>query len=330
MGPEDLDQALKGLTLPKNPRVLVGLETSDDAGVYLLNEELALVQTVDFFTPIVDDPYVFGQIAVVNALSDVYAMGGKPLTALNLVAFPIQSLSPTILREILRGGLSKLKEAEVALIGGHTVEDPELKYGLSVTGIIHPERILSNAKARPGDRLVLTKPLGTGVISTALKGEMASGEAVQKMVACMATLNRRASERMLEFEAHACTDITGFGFIGHALEMASASQVGLEIQAKNIPFLPGAMEYGGMGLIPAGAYTNRKYFSCKVEGDPEGSSLLIDLLYDPQTSGGLLVSLPAEKAESMVAALKKDGQAEAAVVGEVAQAFPGRMKIRLD
>ena len=306
---------------------MVGLDTSDDAGVYLLTDEIALVQTVDFLTPIVDDPFTFGQIAAVNALSDVYAMGGKPLTALNLVAFPIQTLSPSVLREILRGGLSKLEEAGVALVGGHTVEDPEIKYGLSVTGIVHPGRILSNAKARPGDRLVLTKPLGTGVISTALKGEMASEEAIRKMVECMILLNRRASESMLSFGAHACTDITGFGFIGHALEMASASQVGLIIRSKNISFLPKALEYCGMGLLPGGAYSNRRFFSCKVEADPNIPPVVLDLLYDPQTSGGLLVSLPPGGAEEMVKALRRDGQADATLVGEVIGELPGKMKI---
>jgi selenide,water dikinase len=307
--------------------VLVGIETSDDAGVYLLNEETALVQTVDFFTPIVDDPFTFGQIAVVNALSDVYAMGGKPLTALNLVAFPIKTLPISVLREILRGGLSKMKEAGVALIGGHTVEDPEIKYGLAATGIVHPDRILSNAKARPGDRLVLTKALGTGVISTALKGEMASRDVVDKMVECMVTLNRKASEWMQALGAHACTDITGFGFIGHAFEMASASQVGLVIKSKGIPLLPKALEYGGMGLLPAGAYSNRQFFSCKVEADPEVPPLLIDLLYDPQTSGGLLVSLPPDEAEKMVDALRKEGHADTCIVGEVTAEHPGRMKV---
>ncbi len=297
--------------------MLVGLETSDDAGVYLLDDGIALVQTADFFTPIVDDPFTFGQVAVVNALSDVYAMGGRPLTALNLVAFPIKTLSPSILTEILRGGLSKMEEAGVALVGGHTVEDPEIKYGLAVTGIVHPDKIISNAKAKPGDWLVLTKPLGTGVISTALKGEMASGEAVQKMVECMITLNRKASEWMQALGAHACTDITGFGFIGHALEMASASQVGLVIQAKNIPLFPKALEYAAMGLIPGGAHSNRQFFSCKVEVDPAVSSLLIDLLYDPQTSGGLLVSLPPGEAEKMVTALHQDGHTDTAIVGEV-------------
>jgi selenide,water dikinase len=254
-------------------------------------------------------------------------MGGKPLTALNLVAFPIKTLSPSILREILRGGLSKMGEAGVALVGGHTVEDPEIKYGLAVTGIIHPDKILSNAKARPGDRLVLTKPIGTGVISTALKGEMASRDAVEKMVECMVTLNREASERMQALGAHACTDITGFGFIGHALEMASASQVGLVVQSARIPLLPKAMEYGTMGMLPGGAYSNRQFFSCKVEADPAVSPPLIDLLYDPQTSGGLLVSLPPDQAERMIEALRHGGHGDSSIVGEVIADHPGRMRI---
>ncbi len=253
---------------------MVGLDTSDDAGVYLLNDEVALVQTVDFFTPIVDDPFTFGEIAVANALSDVYAMGGTPLTALNLVAFPIKTLSPSILIEILRGGLSKMGEAGVALVGGHTVEDPEVKYGLAVTGLVHPNKILTNAKAAPGDQLVLTKPLGTGIISTALKGGMASEDAVRKMVESMKALNRKASEWMLTFGAHACTDITGFGFIGHALEMVSASQVGMVIQSEDIPIFPEALEYARLGLIPEGAHSNRQFFSCRVEVGSECPSPL--------------------------------------------------------
>jgi len=306
---------------------LVGLETSDDAGVYQLNEEIALVQTVDFFTPIVDDPSQFGQIAVVNALSDVYAMGGTPLTAMNLVAFPIKTVSSAILREILLGGLSKLKEAGVALVGGHTVEDPEIKYGLSVTGVIHPRHILSNAKARPGDQLVLTKPLGTGIVSTALKGQMASDEAVTRMVESMVTLNRKASEWMQSMGAHACTDITGFGFIGHALEMVKASGVGMMIWSEKIPVFPEAMEYARMGLIPGGAYANRTFFSCHVDGDPHVPPLLMDLLYDPQTSGGLLISLPAAEAEKLVTTLQREGNSDAHIIGEVIEAPQGRIRI---
>jgi selenide,water dikinase len=327
MGPEDLDQILKGLPLPKDPKVLVGLETSDDAGVYLLNDEVALVQTVDFFTPIVDDPFTFGQIAVANALSDVYAMGGTPLTALNLAAFPIQTLSPSILKEILRGGLSKMGEAGVALVGGHTVEDPEIKYGLAVTGIVHPNKIVTNARAKPGDQLVLTKPLGTGIISTALKGGMASEDAVQKIVESMRALNRKASEWMQTFGAHACTDITGFGFLGHALEMVLASQVGMVIQSKDIPIFPEALEYARLGLIPVGAHSNRQFFSCRVDVGPNVPALLVDLLYDPQTSGGLFISLPSVDAERLVETLKKEENIDSRIVGKVVEEPKGKIQI---
>ncbi len=327
MGPEDLDQILKALPIPRDPRVLVGLDTSDDAGVYQLNEDMALVQTADFFTPIVDDPFTFGQIAVVNALSDVYAMGGKPLTAMNLVAFPTKTLSTSILKEILLGGLSKLEDANVALVGGHTVEDPEVKYGLAVTGVIHPAKILTNAKALPGDRLVLTKPLGTGIISTALKGGLASQEAVKKMVESMVRLNRRASEMMQTFGAHACTDITGFGFIGHALEMSVASKVGMVIWSDRIPLFPEAKEYASMGLIPGGGFSNRNYFSCRVEVNAMVPSVLLDLLYDPQTSGGLLVSLPPDMAERWVATLKQEEDSYPTIVGEVVEQPQGKIVI---
>ena len=305
----------------------MGLETSDDAGVYQLNDEIALIQTADFFTPIVDDPYTFGQIAVANALSDVYAMGGKPLTALNLVAFPIKTLSPSVLREILRGGLSKMEEAEVALVGGHTVEDPEIKYGLAVTGVVHPKSILTNAGAKPGDRLVLTKPLGTGIIATALKGGMASNESVTKMVESMIALNRKASERMQTFSSHACTDITGFSFIGHALEMAIASQVGMVIHSKNIPVFPEAMEYARLGFLTGGGHSNRQYFSCRVEADTNLSPLLMDILYDPQTSGGLLISLPSSEAEKLVEELKREERIDASIVGEVVEERQGKIQI---
>jgi len=327
VGPEDLDQVLKGLPIPKDPRVLVGLETSDDAGVYQLNDEVALVQTVDFFTPIVDDPFTFGQIAVANALSDVYAMGGTPLTGMNLVAFPIKALSPSILRNILLGGLSKMKEAGVALVGGHSIDDPEMKYGLAVTGIVHPKQILTNAKATVGDKLVLTKPLGTGIISTALKAGMASQEAIQKSVDSMGALNRAASEWMRKFGAHACTDITGFSFIGHALEMAAASQVGIMIQSKAVPVFPEAMAYAKMGLIPGGASSNRDFFSCRVEVHSAVLPLLVDLFYDPQTSGGLLISLPPGEAEALVATLQKEENIDSCIVGEVVREPIGKIQI---
>jgi len=305
----------------------VGLDTSDDAGVYQLNDEVALVQTVDFFTPIVDDAFTFGQIAVANALSDVYAMGGTPLTGMNLVAFPIKTLSPSILKEILLGGLSKMEEAGVALVGGHSIEDPEIKYGLAVTGVVHPNKILTNAKAKAGDKLVLTKPLGTGIISTALKARMASEEAIRKSVESMVALNRTASEWMREFGAHACTDITGFGFIGHALEMAAASRVGMVVQSKAVPLLPEAMEYAKLGLIPGGAYSNRDFFSCRVEVPSSVLALLVDLFYDPQTSGGLLISLPSGEAERLVAILKKEGLIHSCIVGEVVEEPHGKIRL---
>jgi selenide, water dikinase len=292
-----------------------------------LNDEVALVQTVDFFTPIVDDPFTFGQIAVANALSDVYAMGGTPLTALNLVAFPIKTLSSSVLKEILLGGLSKLEEAGVALVGGHTVEDPELKYGLAVTGIVHPNKILTNAKAKVGDRLVLTKPLGTGIIATALKGGMASEEAVRKIVESMVALNRKASESMQAFGAHACTDITGFGFVGHASEMVLASHVGMVIRSKEIPIFSEAIEYTKLGLIPGGAHSNRQFFSCRVEVHSNVPSFLTDILYDPQTSGGLLISLPPSEADRLVETLKKEGDVYSSVVGEVVEEPRGKIQV---
>jgi len=327
VGPEDLDRVLRELNIRRDPNVLVGLETSDDAGVYRLNDEIALVQTVDFFTPIVDDPFTFGQVAAANALSDVYAMGGTPLTAMNLVAFPIQTLSSSILKEILRGGLSKIDEAGVALVGGHTIEDQEIKYGLSVTGIVHPDKILSNAKAMEGDKLVLTKPLGTGIISTALKGGMASEKTVKEMTECMITLNRKASEQMKIFGAHACTDITGFGFIGHGLEMATASRIGMVIDSGKIPLLSGVMDYAGVGLIPGGAHSNRRFFSCRVEVNPGVSGVLMDVLYDPQTSGGLLISLPPDQAEALVETLKREGEVNSSIIGEVVSEPEGKIRI---
>jgi len=327
VGPEDLDQILKGLALPKDPKVLVGMETSDDAGVYLLNEETALVQTVDFLTPIVDDPFTFGQIAAANALSDIYAMGGTPLTAMNLVAFPIKTLPSSVLKEILRGGLSKMAEAGAALVGGHTIEDPEVKYGLAVTGLVHPQKILTNSRAMAGDYIVLTKPIGTGVISTALKGGMASEDSVRKIVESMTALNRKAAQWMQTFGAHACTDITGFGFIGHALEMAMASQVGMVIQSENIRLFPEAVQYARTGLIPGGAHSNRQFFSCRVDVDPGVPSVLIDLLYDPQTSGGLFISLPSEQAERLVATLQEKENIDSSIVGKVVEEPSGKIQI---
>ncbi len=267
--------------------VLVGFDTADDAGVYKLTPECALVQTVDFFTPIVDDPFTFGAIAAANSLSDVYAMGGRPLTALSILCYPGKG-DLEDLGEILQGGAAKMVEAGCSIVGGHSVNDDEIKFGYSVTGTIHPDRVLANSGARTGDALVFTKRIGTGVIGTALKRGIADPAHVDAMIASMLALNRAACEAMLQVEAHGCTDVTGFGLLGHAREMALASNVTLEIQAAAVRFLSGAVEYARQGAIPAGLTNNREFVSPCVEG----SSEFDDLLYDPQTSGGLLISLP--------------------------------------
>ncbi len=277
-----------------NENVLVGFDTADDAGVYKLTPECALVQTVDFFTPIVDDPYTFGAIAAANALSDVYAMGGRPISALSVLAWPAKG-DLDDLSEILRGGAEKIHEADCVVLGGHSVQDNEVKFGYAVTGTIHPDRIKTNAGARAGDALVLTKRIGTGVIATALKRGIAAEADVEAAVQSMLTLNRRACEMMLAFEVHGCTDVTGFGLIGHAREMALASKVTLEIDPRAVRFLPGAVEYARLGAIPGGLNNNREFASICVEGRSEFE----DLLYDPQTSGGLLIALSEKDAADL-------------------------------
>ena len=277
--------------------VLVGFDTADDAGVYKLTPECALVQTVDFFTPIVDDPYTFGAIAAANALSDVYAMGGKPVSALSILAWPAKG-DLDDLAQVLKGGAEKIHEAGCALIGGHSIADNEIKFGYAVTGTIHPDRIKTNAGAWPGDTMVLTKRIGTGVISTALKRGIAKESDVEASIESMLTLNRRACEAMLEFDVHGCTDVTGFGLIGHAREMALASGVTIEIEASAVRFLPGAVEYARQGAIPGGLGNNREFASSCVEGVSEFE----DLLYDPQTSGGLLISLAEADAAELLRA----------------------------
>jgi selenide,water dikinase len=292
-----------------------------------LTEDIALVQTTDFFTPIVDDPFSFGQIAAANALSDVYAMGGRPLTAMNVVAFPIEKMNGSILREILRGGYSKIHEAGAIIVGGHSIDDTEIKYGLSVTGIVHPDKILTNARARPGDRLVLTKPLGTGIIGTALKGEMASQEAVKKITESMTTLNHVACEVMVKVGVNACTDITGFGLLGHAMEMAIASDVGIAIKSQSVPIFPEAEEYATMGLVPGGTSRNREFCSCRVEISGDISNEKMDILYDAQTSGGLLISVEGEKAQRLLEQLHAKGVQPAAIIGEVIEEPKGRIEL---
>ena len=317
MGPGDLDKALCGLALPSHPNLLVGIERVDDAGVYKLRDDLAIVQTVDFFTPIVDDPYTFGQIAAANALSDIYAMGGTPITAMNLVAFPIRDMGIKVLRDILRGGLDKLQEAEVVLLGGHSIEDQELKYGMAVTGLIHPDEVITNVGAEVGDRIILTKPLGTGIINTAQKGGMASSETVQETQRVMTALNRKAAEVMKSLRVHACTDVTGFGLLGHLCEMLGEGEIGIEVFIKDIPVLPETEEYARMGLVPGGSYRNREFYAPKVEGTKNISPSLLDILFDPQTSGGLLISTPQEDSETLLSSLQKIGVKEASIIAEV-------------
>jgi selenide, water dikinase len=293
-----LDRVLASLPRVTDENVLVGFDTADDAGVYKLTPELALVQTVDFFTPIVDDPFTYGAIAAANALSDVYAMGGRPISALSILAYPAQG-DLGDLEEILKGGASKMREAACAVVGGHSIADAEIKFGYAVTGTVHPARITPNAGALAGDALVFTKRLGTGVVATALKRGIARDADVQASIDSMLTLNRGACEAMLAFDVHGCTDITGFGLIGHAREMAAASGVTLEIEVDRLRFLPGAVEYARRGALAGGLKNNREYHSCAVELARDLAPEMENLLYDPQTSGGLLISLPEADAAAL-------------------------------
>jgi selenide,water dikinase len=296
------------LARQQDPNVLVGFDHADDAGVYLLTPEQALVQTVDFFTPIVDDPYTFGQIAATNALSDVYAMGGKPLTSLALVCFPEKG-DLEILESILAGGLSKMMEAGCTVVGGHSIRDDETKFGYSVTGVIHPKKVLANRGARPGDSLVLTKPLGTGVISTAIKKGVAEPSWIAAAVESMTTLNKQAAELIAGrgYQVHGMTDITGFGLIGHAREMALASNVSLRLFSKEIAVLPGALDCVRAGHIPGGLKANREFAECMVGYETEIDEDLKTLLFDPQTAGGLFISMSADECEKFVLELRALG-----------------------
>ena len=296
------------------------MDSLDDAGVYKISDDLAIIQTVDFFTPIVDDPYGFGQIAAANALSDIYAMGGTPKTAMNLVGFPLKQMDISILRQILEGGLDKMKEAGVVLVGGHSVEDSELKYGLSVTGFVHPDRILTKKNLNAGDHLVLTKPLGSGVINTAIKGGVASVKVIDKITRLMATLNRDAAEVMKQYSVHACTDITGFGLLGHLAEMVDGSGLGAVLDSKKIPILSEAMDYAAMGMLPAGANKNKIFRESMVEFSSSVNPLIRDLLFDPQTSGGLLICIDRDDTDELVEALIQKGSDPSAVIGEVVSA----------
>lgn len=318
---------MKSLAFKPHPDLLVGLEAADDAGVFRLTPEIALIQTVDFFTPIVNDPYQFGQIAAANALSDVYAMGGRPLTAMNIACFPLQTTPAEVLQEILRGGLDKVHEAGALLVGGHSVEDPELKYGLAVTGIVHPDRILTKGGARPGDLLVLTKPLGTGIIATALKGRLASQEAEAAAIRVMGALNQAAAESLEGLEVHAVTDITGFGLLGHGLEMANASKAELSIYVSRVPVLSWAKEYAGMGLVPGGSHANRRFCENHLEIGAGVGQVEVDLLSDAQTSGGLFIAVAPKDGEVLMSRLQERGVTEAAIIGEVTGTGVGRIRV---
>lgn len=291
-----------------------------------MSDDLALVQTVDFFTPTVDDPYIFGQIAATNAINDIYAMGGKPLTAMNIVCFPIKTMDKFVLKAVLRGGLDKMREAGVLLVGGHSVEDSEIKYGLSVTGTIHPDRVLFNRGARIGDKLILTKPLGTGVISTALKANAVHDSLLQKSIVCMTELNNKACELMLAAgDIHSCTDITGFGFLGHACETIEGSDVGLRINSAAIPIFDGVRDLVEMGYLPGGLYRNRNFRIAQIEKAPSCPDWIFDVCFDPQTAGGLFFSLPEAKADKLVETMRRAGMADAAVVGDVVGEHPGKI-----
>ena len=317
---------LRLIPAPTSPNLLVGTNTADDAGVYRLSEELALVQTVDFFAPVVDDPYWFGAIAAANALSDVYAMGGRPLTALNITAFPSGTLSLDILAEILRGGAEKLREAGATLVGGHTIEDPEPKYGLAVTGLIHPDRIITNAGGRAGDRLVLTKPLGVGIATTAIKRGVASDRLIEQVTAQMAALNRLASEAMLEAGAHAATDITGFGLLGHLGEMVLASGLAATIRAGAVPLLPGILELAAEGIVPGGTLKNLEWLGERVVMDPAIGEPLRLILGDAQTSGGLLIAIEPSAESALLAGLRWRG-VPGAVIGELGDGTAGTIRV---
>jgi selenide,water dikinase len=312
-----LAQVLRHLPKVVDPNILVGTETHDDAGVYRLTDDLAIVQTIDFFPPVVDDPYVYGQIAAANALSDIYAMGGTPRTALNLVGYPDNKLSLDWLAEIYRGGIERCHAAGTVILGGHTVRDAEIKFGYAVTGTIHPEHIITNAAARPGDKLVLTKSLGTGFVTTAHKANQCPEEVYRAAWASMIQLNDRGRDAMLEVGVHAATDITGFGLAGHAFEMAEGSQTTLIIDLPSLPLLPGAEGLAHRPYLTRASASNAGYVAAalRIEGQPD--PVRLEFLYDAQTSGGLLISVAAEKADKLLSTLKAKGVSAACLIGEV-------------
>ena len=315
--------------LPKetHPDLLVGYDLSDDAGVFRLSDDTALIQTLDFFTPIVDDPFTFGLVAAANALSDVYAMGGRPITAMNILCFPKDKLPQETALEVLRGGFEKVHESGAALVGGHSVDDLELKYGLSVTGLVHPDKVITNAGAKPGQMLILTKPLGTGIIATAIKGGLASPESQEAMVRNMTVLNKGGGENAASFGVTGGTDVTGFGLLGHGLEMARGSKVCLRIYSNKAPALPGALDYAGMGLVPAGTWTNQNFCTKSLQVGPDVKPEVLSLLADAQTSGGLLLAAPPDRAEDLCALLRSLDAPETVIIGDVLEGPPGSLEI---
>lgn len=326
MAPGPLAQVLRQLPTVEDENFLTAAIPFADAGVYQIAEDCALVQSVDFFTPIVDDPRTFGRIAAANALSDIYAMGGKPLTVMNLVGFPT-CLEHDVLVEILKGGAEKVHEAGAVVVGGHTVEDDEPKYGLAVTGLVDPKKLVTTVGAKPGDVLILTKPLGSGILATALKGEVIKEEQMIEAIRDMETLNRSASEAMLKVGINACTDITGFGLLGHALELAEASRIGLEIDAAALHIYPQVMDLAAIGLVPVGSYRNREHYLPKVVNREQVAVEIVDILADPQTSGGLLISVSADKLSQLTSELESAG-CNAFNIGRVVAEHPEQLLVK--
>jgi len=327
VSPSDLAQVLRHLPPITDPNVLVGVNTADDAAVYKIRDDLALAATVDYFTPVVDDPYDCGSLAVANALSDCYAMGVQPAIALNIVGFPVRSLPIYVLDRILKGGSDKAAEAKVSIVGGHTIDDPEPKYGMAVVAFTHPDAIVTNAGARKGDVLVLTKPLGIGIITTGIKLDTAPEPAVRKAIDLMKVLNRDASLAMMEVGVNACTDVTGFGLLGHLWEMCTASKLGATVSLADVPVLADAWQLAEDGTVPRGAYSNREYVAADVTFDPEVGEAAQLVLSDPQTSGGLLIAVPPEKADQLMDALKAVGTPVAVRIGEFTADPPGRIHV---
>ncbi|WP_172253856.1 selenide, water dikinase SelD [Saccharibacillus deserti] len=327
IGPADLAEVLRKLPpQAANPNLLVGLDTSDDAGVYRLTDDLALVQTLDFFTPIVDDPYDFGQVAAANAISDIYAMGGRPLTALNIVAFPIHTLEKSVLTEILRGAGDKMAEAGVTLVGGHSIDDKEPKFGLAVTGTVHPDRIRTNAGAKAGDTLILTKPIGVGILTTSIKKDLLSEEEIARVTSVMATLNKTAAETMEPYDVNACTDVTGFGLLGHAVEMAKGSGMGIVIRSADVPLLPRVRELAEGGSVPGGTRNNHDHVQPDVSFPDDLDQIGRWILCDAVTSGGLLIAAPGDQADELLERLQAAG-VEASAIGSVTSENPGRITV---